>query len=288
MPAFAHVSDEYARLWDSIEIVESKARDVDAMAKRIAAGKARYQVVESATGVPWYVVGLIHGRESTCNFDTHLHNGDPLTQRTYHVPAGRPKTGTPPFDWAYSAEDALRLDGLASIKRWTLERIAYELEKFNGWGYRGRCPSPYLWSGTQHYKGGKYVADRVFDKHEWDKQSGTMAVLKRLTEIDGTIAPARESDMSMESPKANTSLSGSRTLLGLLYIKIGAFIAFLFDFAAGIPDIVTQAEANQSLIERGAALLSVNVKWAGLACVILGVVLALYARIDAHANGKVG
>lgn len=292
MPSFDRLAGEYARLWDSAEITEAKARDVSAMARRILNGKERYKVVEAATGVPWFVIGLIHGRESTCDFSTHLHNGDPLTARTRLVPRGRPKTGTPPFTWEFSAEDALRFDGLTSVTRWTLERVAYELEKFNGWGYRGKCLSPYLWSGTQHYTGGKFIADGRFAAGVWDAQSGALAVLKAMIALDVSIVLRRETDPVNVSPKAEPKLNESRTIWGLIYIKVGAALTALAEIIGGVatdvPDVISQAETHQSLAERGAALLSINVPWIGAACISAGLCLAFYARINAHMTGKVG
>ena len=66
--------------------------------------------------MPWYVVGLIHTMESSGNFAAHLHNGDPLSARTTHVPAGRPKAGAPPFTWEESATDALTMQGFAKLE----------------------------------------------------------------------------------------------------------------------------------------------------------------------------
>lgn len=291
MPTLNQLAGEYARLWDSAEITEAKARDVNAMARRVLAGKERYKIVESETGVPWYVIGLIHGRESTCDFSTHLHNGDPLTRRTYHVPRGRPATGNPPFSWEYSAKDALRHDALTGIKRWTVEAICYALEKFNGWGYRGRGVSPYLWSGTQHYEGGKYVADGKYDRNEWDKQSGCIAVLKAMVALDVSILIPREAD-PVKEPKAQPPLRESRTIWGLIYVKIGAALLALAEIIGGVvtdaPEIISQAETHQGLLERGATLLDVNVPGLGAACMALGICLSLYARINAHMTGKVG
>lgn len=291
MPAFNQVAREYAELWDSTEIVEAKSKDVAAMARRVLAGKERYKIVEAETGVPWYVIGLIHGRESTCDFSTHLHNGDPLTRRTYSVPRNRPATGKPPFSWEYSAKDALHHDALTGIKRWTVEAICFALEKYNGWGYRGRCASPYLWSGTQHYTGGKYVRDGVFDRNEWDKQSGCIAVLKAMMAIDVSIIIPREAD-PVNEPRAQQPLRESRTVWGLIYIKLGSALTFLANLVGGVisdaPEIISQAETHQGIVERGAALVNVSVPYIGAACIGAGLCLALYARISAHMTGKVG
>ena len=172
----------YLAKWNNMVITRSGA--VDAAARHVIAGMNRYKDIEKQTGVPWKVIGIIHLRESDCNFYTHLHNGDPLTRRTYHVPAGRPLRGMPPFTFEYSAIDALTMEGFTKIKDWTIEQIAFCFEQYNGWGYRYHgMPSAYLWSGTNQYSSGKYVSDGVFDPGAVDVQLGTMAVLKRVMEI---------------------------------------------------------------------------------------------------------
>lgn len=195
-PTYEALREEYARLWASMEIRASKAPDIDATAKKIAAKKARYQAVSETTRVPWFMIGAIHAMECGLAFDRHLHCGDPLTARTYHVPAGRPKA--PPangerYTWAESAADALTLKGLETIGEWPIERICYELERFNGWGYRlwhQSVLSPYLWSGTNHYSRGKYVADGQWSSTAVSGQSGAMAIIKRLAELDAEVAAA--------------------------------------------------------------------------------------------------
>jgi len=117
------------------------------------------------------------------NFRTHLHNGDSLTDRTTHVPRGRPTLGYPPFTWEESAIDALSTDQHWNTwGDWTITGMAYLLEKYNGFGYRSKnTPSPYLWAGTSIYTSGKYVADHVFDPNAVSEQIGGMAILKFLS-----------------------------------------------------------------------------------------------------------
>ena len=94
----------------------SRRAAVNQLAARISASRPRYEKVGKALGIPWYVVGIIHSLEASGNFTRHLHNGDPLTARTTHVPAGRPKTGKPPFTWEQSAIDALRGPGARQLE----------------------------------------------------------------------------------------------------------------------------------------------------------------------------
>ena len=127
---------EYRELYDQAEIVPRRFSVVDQRVDALLGGEDRYREVARAVGAPWYFVAAIHNMESGSRFDRHLHNGDPLTARTRNVPAGRPAAGEPPFEWAASAVDALRLRRIDRVDEWSLERLLYELEGYNGWGYR--------------------------------------------------------------------------------------------------------------------------------------------------------
>jgi lysozyme family protein len=182
------LSNEYQELFESAVVNTVKQPAVKVMKDKITANRSRYEEVEQSTKVPWFVVATIHSLEGSLNFKTHLHNGDPLTARTVHVPKGRP-LGKPPFTWEESATDALQFDGLTTVTKWTLPMILFKLEGFNGFGYRTRHPevlTPYLWSFTNHYQKGKFVADGKFDPNAVSKQCGGAAILKALS-LDGTI-----------------------------------------------------------------------------------------------------
>lgn len=123
--------------------------------------------------------------EGSCNFKVHLHNGDPLTGKTVQVPAGRPRNGTPPFTWEISAEDALIVKGFHNISDWSIPAMLYRFEGYNGFGYRKtsiNIPSPYLWSFSNHYNKGKFVADGKFNGSAVSKQCGTAVLLRRFFE----------------------------------------------------------------------------------------------------------
>ena len=172
---------EFARLWKLAAPLPEFSVTLEGEADRLLAGRDRYEGVASTTGVPWWVIGLIHGRECSYSFRQHLHNGDPLTARTVHVPAGRPVSGHAPFDWAYSAADALLCDRFTAWHDWSLAGALHKLEGYNGFGYRVRAlPSPYLWNMTAIGRPGKFVADGVFDPTATDGQPGCAAILKVL------------------------------------------------------------------------------------------------------------
>ncbi len=184
----------YELLYESCLCRPKRKARVGALVKRITANRARYQKVGKAVGIPWYVVGIIHSLEASGDFTRHLHNGDPLTARTVHVPAGRPKTGKPPFTWEQSAIDALRGRGLGAWTDWTVPGTLYQLEAYNGFGYRDHhpnVPSPYLWSFSNHYTRGKYVADGRFSPAAVSQQVGAALLLKQLASTDGRVAIER-------------------------------------------------------------------------------------------------
>lgn len=180
------LNDEYQQLFDTCEIRKSQITRVEKCITTILANRARYDTVSALTGgVPWYVMAAIHNLESSLRFTRHLHNGDPLTARTVHVPQGRPKAGSPPFSWEDSAADALKFRKLHRWDNWSLPGVLYKLEGYNGWGYRRYHPdvlSPYLWSSSTHYTKGKYVADGTWSDKAISQQIGAAVILRRLAQ----------------------------------------------------------------------------------------------------------
>jgi lysozyme family protein len=177
--------DEYQRLFETCLTPSSRLPAIDSIVSELKKNRRRYERVGKELGVPWYVIGAIHNMESGIRFDGHLHNGDPLTDRTKQVPAGRPKTGEPPFTWEESAVDALTMQGFDVWNDWSIPGILYKLEEYNGWGYRQHHPdvlSPYLWSFSNHYSRGKYTADGQFSPAAVSAQCGVAALLHRMAE----------------------------------------------------------------------------------------------------------
>jgi lysozyme family protein len=206
---FDALREDYARLWRTMAVRPEKLAAADRIARKIVASRERYRAVERSTGVPWFVVGAIHALECGLSFAGHLHNGDPLTARTRKVPAGRPPSGEPPFGWEQSARDALTMPphALHRIGQWPIERVAFELEKYNGFGYRRFHPgvkSPYLWSYSNHYTAGKYVANGRWSSAAVSAQCGAMVLIKRLAALDASvadrIAPAERTRPAQQAP----------------------------------------------------------------------------------------
>jgi lysozyme family protein len=185
----AKTATEYDRMWADMRISQEHLATIERDSGKILVNKAQYEAVSQASGVPWFVIGLIDQMEAGGGCKAHLHNGDPLSGRTIHVPAGRPPApAEPPFTWEQSALDALQFEGFDKIKSWPLAVIAGSLEKYNGMGYHARgVPSPYLWSFSNQYKSGKFVKDHVYDPNAVSEQAGALPILKALMAQDPSI-----------------------------------------------------------------------------------------------------
>jgi lysozyme family protein len=193
IPTLDELRSEYAKLYTTCSIRDDRKKATRTMATAIVAQRPRYESVV-VSSVPWYVIGIIHSLECSLDFQGHLHNGDPLSARTVHVPSGRPPTpAAPPFTWEQSAADALACHGLSKWTDWTITGTLYKLESFNGFGYRsgtGRpIPSPYLWSFSNHYSRGKFGSDGHFDPALVSAQVGGAILLLGLDQAGLIQAP---------------------------------------------------------------------------------------------------
>lgn len=157
------------------------------VAKRLIAQKARYQAVAAKAGVPWFVIAVIHQRESNQNFSRSLAQGDPWNEVSTRVPKGR----GPFTSWEAAAIDALvNCAPYASRWRdWSAGGTMTLLEQYNGLGYANKgIPSPYVWSGTDQYVSGKYIADGVFSASTVDKQLGCAGLIITMAALDPSIS----------------------------------------------------------------------------------------------------
>ena len=181
---FAVLRPEYEQSFATMVFRPEQKSLVDWHVNQLIKNQNRYRKVsQQVNNVPWAMIGVIQAMECGFNFSCHLHNGDPLTSRTTHVPAGKPATGQPPFAWESSAVDALKLEGFENVTDWSIPHMLYLLEKYNGFGYRNiKMPTPYLWSFSNLYEKGKYVADGHFDGEAISRQCGAAVMLKALVD----------------------------------------------------------------------------------------------------------
>lgn len=169
-----------------MEIDDDRLAEVFQAARQIMLNRARYEKVDTAIGVPWYVIGVLHMREPMppFSFQCHLANGDPLFDRfgnplkTVHVPAGM----GPFHNWEESAIAACKRVGWdTALYHWDLVNALENIEAWNGPGYYLRgINSPYVWAGTNQAQPGKFTGDGVFDRDAVDRQLGCAPVLWAL------------------------------------------------------------------------------------------------------------
>jgi len=169
----------YVEAWNKCVIEDKYKSWGDRPLAKILKNKDKFLKVQDITGVPWEVVAAIHFRESSLNFNTCLHNGDPLPGPTIHVPAGR----GPFASWEDAAIDSIKYEGFDKVTKWDLATCLKKLEAYNGGGYLKRgLPSPYLWACTNvSAHKGYYIEDGKFYPYaSCDEYLGAAAILKLL------------------------------------------------------------------------------------------------------------
>ncbi len=185
IPSFDSIAEDYRKLFSSCKIRDDKRSEVQWYTSKITDPTRRklYDQVSDETCVPWYFVAIIHGME--CGFDVkaHLHNGDPLKAKTVQVPANRRPCGTRRRTGcrrlsmpSVMTSSTKRLTGISrrSSIAGGLQRLAEPRALLNH--------TPYLWSFSNHYSKGKFVADGVWDANAVSKQCGAAVMLKMLSE----------------------------------------------------------------------------------------------------------
>lgn len=177
--------NEYIHLFATCDIHPDRAAEVNALVDRLLLDRFRYHEVAGKLKMPWFVVAVLHYASTEGDFNAHLHNGDPLTERTQHLPDGRPPDGEPPFRWEDSAVDALGLWHFDQWDDWSIAGTLFLLEGRGGWSYRLHHPevlSPYLWNYSDHYSQGKYIADDVWHETTVAQACGVGVLLRRFAE----------------------------------------------------------------------------------------------------------
>jgi lysozyme family protein len=165
-----------------VEMMGAHHSALDQFVRHYQENRARYAAIADRTDIPAPLVAALHWRESTGNFGAYMHNGDPLGTPTTHVPAGKLF-----HNFEDSAVDALG-DKSYLRDRFSLSRDSQDLagmasyaEYYNGPGYHNRnVPSPYVYSGTNRYDSGKYIADGVYDPSVQDKQIGVLLMISAV------------------------------------------------------------------------------------------------------------
>jgi lysozyme family protein len=208
--------------WENMKVLPARLTGLDETAYRLQGSKARFVAVEQRLiklgyYCPWWFIAICAEREygGPPHWDRQLSQGDPLNRVSWHDPAGRgPFFGADA--WERGCLDAL-IDcapHAAKWKDWTPGGTATIWEEYNGLGYAAMgVPSAYVWSGSNQYVSGKYIADHVYRSGVVDVQEGCMPILSRMMAIDATIKfgmpenpnvdPTGTKDAAMFNPAGN-------------------------------------------------------------------------------------
>jgi len=207
MTDIAALKAKNAQRWASMHLNADRISAFDATARRLCApdAKGRFAAVTdrlvalNLQPVPWWFIAVVAEREygGPPHWDKQLGQGDPLHQVSRHDPAGRgpfldhPGDTTPGNDaWTRGALDALIDCGPYAAKwtDWSVGGTLTLLEEYNGLGYAAMgVPSAYVWSGSDQYVSGKYIADHVYRASAIDVQEGCAPIIARMMVIDPSV-----------------------------------------------------------------------------------------------------
>jgi lysozyme family protein len=196
MANIPHLIAANERRWAAMHFNTSRIPAFASVSQRLVAPthKIRYQAIAKTTGVPWFVIAVIHERESGQNFSTQLAQGDPLGSVSVHKPAGQGPyfnhPNDPPLQDAFyrAAIVALHDTGATKWADWSPGGSLTFLETYNGLGYANMgLASPYIWGGTSEQVAGKYISDGNFSASTWDTQLGCAGMLRYMQGLDPSI-----------------------------------------------------------------------------------------------------
>jgi lysozyme family protein len=213
-----------ARRWANARLM----RDFITVARRLIepAAKIKYQAVAKRTGVPWFIIAVIHEREASQNWACSIAQGDRFDRVSVHVPAGRG-----PFpSWEEAAVDALvNCEPKAALNHdWSPGGALTILERYNGLGYASKgVPSPYIWAGTDQYRSGKYVRDGVYDPNAVDSQLGCAGLLLTMSTMDLTVKFGDST--AVQAPVGTPAKPLPPSITNPAPGSLGAFIASIFN-----------------------------------------------------------
>lgn len=188
------------------DLTPQQQKDMEQFIKGWDKNKARYEEVAQTAGIPAKLIAALHWRESTGDFGTYLHQGDPLGKQAVNEPANIPIFK----EWGPAAEHALGMkSGIQKaykIDADTTDEAALTsyAERYNGLGYFNHraMASPYVYSGSDQYKKGKYVGDGDWDANHKDAQLGVLPMMRRIAAHEQELAAkaAQEQQAGKQAP----------------------------------------------------------------------------------------
>lgn len=136
-----------------------------------------YQQIANRTNIPAILIAAIHFRESGCDFNYTIKNGD----EELDDPADFVDDAVSVLTADKTYNDFKRDIGLTKDSRNLLAMLQYA-EYWNGMGCKkyNKGINPYLYAGTNIYTSGKYVSDGEWDSTKVDRQPGILYLLSQF------------------------------------------------------------------------------------------------------------
>jgi lysozyme family protein len=193
----------YRQAWKEIKFRPGYEAKIEKSGKLILAGRSRYEDVAGivyGTSDVWWVDGIIHFMEASCDFKGVLHNGQKIIgtgKKTTIVPKGRGPFNT----WEESAVDALKHSSLGLITDFEIGNVFYSAERFNGTGYIvGKAKadvSPYVWGLSNMNDGtGKYTSDGKYDPKASTLERAGVATNLKWLELNGYVDLSKKAKLA--------------------------------------------------------------------------------------------
>ena len=182
-------SYEDARGWvaEGVRVDPGLRSEMDRVMRRVEDRLPIIDEVARRANMPREMVAAIWYREdSGMRTDRYLHNGERLGRTTTLVPRGIYFGRDQFVDAAVHAlsqkSSTARALGLHYGSTDQAAMAAFT-ERYNGFGYRNRgVPSAYVTAGSQHYRGGMYVADGRFSSSARDRRLGTLPIISEMAQ----------------------------------------------------------------------------------------------------------
>ncbi|MDE6950846.1 MAG: hypothetical protein K2P64_08030, partial [Lachnospiraceae bacterium] len=158
---------------EGIQLTEEMEVDIKNFKNIYKEEREKYNEIARETNVPPVLIAAIHYRESNNNFNYSIRNGQmPVASIEEFLSDAEEWFGKG------MTEKGIRIPSDASI-----ELMLTYAELHNGVTYaKEGLVNPYLYSGTNIYMKGKYVADKVYDGEKVDRQVGVYALIMAIDE----------------------------------------------------------------------------------------------------------
>lgn len=233
---------ENTKNWETMKIKQNFWPAALKFADRALVHKADYQHIASLIKqeydlyIPWWFIPLVHEREcvrGVDNWSCNIAQGCRFDVKCNVIPKNGPFSS---FDKAAIAALVLEHPFAAKNTNWSGGGTMTIAEDYNGTGYyRMGVTNPYLFSGTDKYVKGKYIADHKYDANKVDTQLGVAISLKALMERDSSITLDGNMPNQDKAPNGVEKVaSGGLPALILAFINTNPWFIFTWWDIAGI------------------------------------------------------